>query len=509
MVRAALPLWVAALVLSSVPSSSAAQSDPAPETPPPSEVPVDAPPAQAPEADDVADAPDADDEIDTRTPRERELEARIAVLEQTVDDLADRVGGVEDTQQYDEEQHERETRETLHIGGYGDIGAFYVSGDGSGIRPDTGHLIYPDITDVPDSWVFRGDPLSTAINSRGEPADTGPSRAVVFDPVDSRGAFSFIVNTLTLTGFATLAQDFSANWRIDFLPRRRNSSDPGGLGFGDFVDIRLAYLEYRYSEPAFDVSIAVGKIDSVLGVEYRTQDAPDRMEVTPSLLCRYTCGRPIGARARFRFTEARTLILNIAVTNAGHGNELFPFSADVNLSHAVTGSGRLSFLLPIGPGIEIGVSGSVGPQDMQVSDSIIQSHFGVDLLADWDDLYFAAEFVIGEAPGQTAPGDVRCGLAPCLFYRAAYGRVGYRFLTWLMPYVRVDWRQATHQDGASFVYFSELTRFTVGFHFDVSSTVIVKAEYTANVELGPGTNFPTSTGQFDDDIFTASLVARF
>jgi hypothetical protein len=457
------------------------------------------PPAPPPAADEADDA--------TLTPHERELEARVAELERALAALEPRVDQVEEDQEYDEAEHERETAAALHLGGYVDLGAFFVEGDGSGIRPDTGHALYPEIVDVPDSWVFRGDPLSTAINARGEPADTGPSRAVAFDPVDSRGGFSFIVNSLTLTGSAGLAEGLSANWRADFLPRRRSSSDPGGIGFGDFVDVRLAYLEYRAEMPELDVSIAVGKIDSVLGVEYRTQDAADRLEVTPSLLCRYTCGRPIGLRARFRFTEARTLILNVAVTNAGHGNELFPFSADVNLSRAVTGSARLSYTLPIGPGVEIGVSGSVGPQDMQTDPTILQSHIGVDLLADWDDFYFAAEAVIGEAPGRSEPGGVRCGVAPCLFYHGAYARLGYRFLDWLMPYGRVDWREATHQDGASFVYFSNVLRFTVGLHFEIASNLLLKAEYTANLELGRGASLVPQQGQFDDDVFTASLVA--
>ena len=52
---------------------------------------------------------------------------------------------------------------------------------------------------LPDSWVLMGDPLSTQVNSRGDPADTGESLAVTFDPVDSRGKSSFIANALSLS----------------------------------------------------------------------------------------------------------------------------------------------------------------------------------------------------------------------------------------------------------------------------------------------------------------------
>src|SRR5262245_35663121 len=62
------------------------------------------------------------------------------------------------------------------LSGYLDVGWFYVGGDGSGIRRDPAALTYPQYAYTP--WLFLGDPLSTAINSRGEPATTSTSRAV-------------------------------------------------------------------------------------------------------------------------------------------------------------------------------------------------------------------------------------------------------------------------------------------------------------------------------------------
>jgi hypothetical protein len=71
-----------------------------------------------------------------------------------------------------------------------------------------------------------------------------------------------------------------------------------------------------------------------------------------------------------------------------------------------------------------------------------------------------------------------------------------------MPYARVDWRDALHRSGASFIYISQLLRVTAGLHFELGTAVIVKAEYTVNRELG---RIP----QFDDDVFTSSLVVRY
>src|SRR4051812_36513729 len=46
------------------------------------------------------------------------------------------------------------------LSGYLDFGFFYVGGDGTGIRPDTGYLNFPEFRgQVPDTWVFMGDPL--------------------------------------------------------------------------------------------------------------------------------------------------------------------------------------------------------------------------------------------------------------------------------------------------------------------------------------------------------------
>ena len=90
-----------------------------------------------------------------------------------------------------------------------------------------------------------GDPLSTTINSRGDVADTGESRAITFDPINSRGKSTFLVNALNLTLFSGIGETAQLNASVDFVPRARDVSNPTGLFLGDYLDVKLAYGEWR------------------------------------------------------------------------------------------------------------------------------------------------------------------------------------------------------------------------------------------------------------------------
>src|SRR4051812_7372045 len=162
------------------------------------------------------------------------------------------------------------------VTGYVDFGFFYVQGNGSGIRPDADHSHFPEYSATQGTWVFMGDPLSTAVNARGEPASAFPSRAVTFDPIGNEGVPSFIVNALNVGLFAGVGDDLTVNALFDLVPRNRNVSvGHNGLFLGDFLDVKLAYAEYSIV-PGI-LSLTAGKFDSVLGREYRTQESPDRL----------------------------------------------------------------------------------------------------------------------------------------------------------------------------------------------------------------------------------------
>lgn len=386
--------------------------------------------------------------------------------------------------------------------GYLDVGFFYVSGDGTGLRTDTGYQVFPEYRGVvPDSWVFLGDPLATMINSRGDPANTGESRAVTFNPIGSKGTPSFVVNNVNLALFVGLTENLQVNALIDFVPRGRNVSNPDGLFLGDYIDVKLGYVEYAVPTSRFGLSLYAGKFDSVLGYEYRSQEAPDRITVTPSLVCRYTCGRPIGLKARFLFLNNR-LSINAALTNGSSFVEQFPFYDETDRNYFQTGSTRIGVKLPVGAGLELGASGSIGVQDQQADSNVLQWHYGFDLHLDVRGFELQAEFVMGRASGKTVSPSVSCDEAPCLEYKGAYGLAAYRVTNWLMPYVRVDFRQAVHQSGASFVYQSNAMRFTGGLRFELGTAVIVKAEYTHVRELERVPEFP-------NDVMTSSLLIKY
>lgn len=470
---------------------------PAPTVPAPT-VPAPTVPAPATTGSDAAAPAEQPDRLDR-------LELRLKTLERENRGLRRELEAMREDQDEVSQRVDSIMPLTGKVGGYLDVGFFHAQGNGSGVRPDIGHLNFPEYSGVvPDSWVFMGDPLSTTVNSRGEPADTGESRAITFDGINSQGKSSFILNAFNLNLLAGLGKQVSVEGLIDFVPRGRNVSEPdtaGRFALGDFIDVKLGYMRWQVPVKRLDFDLYAGKIDTGFGYEYRIQESPSRIGVTPSLICRYTCGRNLGVRARFKFLAKRSLILNLAVTNGSSFVENFAFANELDTNNFKTSTGRLSYVFRVGSGLEIGASGSVGAQDFQPAELVLQKTYGVDLHLEVKGLDLTAEFVQGEVDGKTEPGAAACGIAPCLGFKGAYGLIGYRALTWLMPYARVDWRQAYHQSGASFVYNSDTLRITPGLRFELGTSVIFKLEYSVNRELGrvPGIR---------NDVFTSSLVAR-
>ena len=457
--------WIAILTISASMISIASAEEPAPPPTAP-----DGPPTRA--------------EIEELKAQNRELREELQLLK-------------EDLQQTDQ-RVDKIAPLAAKVTGYMDFGFFVVGGNGSGIRSDFDHSYFPESSNITESWVFMGDPLSTAVNARGEPATTGESRAVTFDSIKSKGP-TFLINNLNVGLFAPITGTTIVTAKFDVVPRGLDPSNKEHLFFADFVDVRLAYLEHRVARKWIDLSLFAGKFDSVLGFEYRSQEAPSRIEVTPSLICRYTCGYPLGVKARALFGGGR-LGLNLAVTNGTSFIELFPFYDEIDSNSMKTGSGRLH----IAParGLELGVSGSYGAQDRQSKNDKRQWMYGVDLHYHRQNFVLRGEFVQGRAKGETEDPAFPCDLSPCLQFKGAYGLVGYRLTNIVMPYVRVDWRDALHRNGPSFVYISQVGRLTSGLHLTLTQNLVLKAEYTVNRELG-------RAPQFNDDVFTSSLVVSY
>src|SRR5579863_24964 len=171
MVGSAAAVCAAAAALG---GAAVAQPSPAPpaapaEAPP---RPPPAPPSARPPASD--DTPSEDAEMDPFD-KIRELEARLDQQQAVI--LA------------------RQPR--VQVGGYIDFGFFATTGNGSGIVRDEGHTAFPQYSNY--GWLFYGDILSTAVNSRGEVADLGDAAGVErFDSIHSGGAPGFIVNEINL-----------------------------------------------------------------------------------------------------------------------------------------------------------------------------------------------------------------------------------------------------------------------------------------------------------------------
>ena len=80
------------------------------------------------------------------------------------------------------------------VSGYIDLGFFFSTGNGVGFLPDFRNRLESRFPDR--SWLFLGDPWTTAVNSRNEPADSDGSFALPFDNIDSGGRATFLVNEI-------------------------------------------------------------------------------------------------------------------------------------------------------------------------------------------------------------------------------------------------------------------------------------------------------------------------
>ncbi|MDX2088176.1 MAG: outer membrane beta-barrel protein [Kofleriaceae bacterium] len=490
---------VASVLLLAAGESAIAQPGAAAPPGQPQTPPATNPPAQPPAQPPPQPQPDSQPALDLEATNER-----LQKLEDENAKLKEELQFLREDHEYIEEKVAKGSSVSVKLTGFLDVGFFNVLGDGDGLETDTDHENFPEYEGeggVPGQWVFMGDPLSVAINARGEPANTGDSLAIKFDAIDAK-ASTFILNTLNLGLFSEIGEKAVFTAKLDVLPRGRDVSNQNGLFLGDFVDLRLAYLEYRLQKGSHKLDLFAGKFDSVVGFEYRSQEAPTRIEVTPSLICRYTCGYPIGVKARARFFDD-TLVLNAAVTNGSQFTENFAFYNEIDTNQLKTVSGRLSYRLPFVKELEIGVSGQFGAQDNQPFDDVYQWLIGGDIHFHRHDFVFRAEYVKGRANGRQDPAlPTKCDSVECLEFQGAYGLIGYRMSNVAMPYVRVDWRDALHRKAAEFVYISELMRATFGMRFTITENLIFKGEFTLNNELG---RIPRQV----NDIFTSSLVLKY
>lgn len=382
----------------------------------------------------------------------------------------------------------------LTWGGYIDIGFFAPSGDGAGYVQDFGHALYPQYAGQ-YGWVFLGDILATAVNTRGEVADLGAAPGVDrYDGINSGGAPGFIANEVNLALRARISSTAIATASLNVTPRTGNN-----FALGDMLDLDIAQVEWLPTASQ-RTSVFAGKMDSVLGVEYRDRKANRRFGITPSLIARYTTGPALGLKVRSKFGSDDWFVVAAAVTNGSNTVEQFHFYDEIDVNAAKTVSGRVSVALPM-PGehtaAELGVSGSYGAQDRgRVSDGIMW-FAGPDLLAHVGPVDVKAQWLFGRAPGSALEDVYGLRLAG-----GGYLEVNLMINATIGVLGRGEYRAADVWLADERLYLTKSWRATVGGRIVFNQHAVLKAEYLRNGEFG-------GLPQVRNDLFTSSLVLSY
>ena len=386
------------------------------------------------------------------------------------------------------------------LAGYLDVGFAKAQGNGTSFSPDD--------TRLPADYGV--DPFATAVNSRGEVAstDSGGRFTNGFLPrsLGIGGRPSLFINTVSFDlRYEASSTPVSFFSRVQLLPRFSNEKGS---------ETRLL-LEQAFGKIApfssLEMSLSLGRFDSVFGIEYLENQANLRTGITPSLVARYTTGTAIGAKAFYRLQLApiwSALSLNVAATNGGTFVEALQ-PQELSLTGRPVGSGRLGYELDL-PGFQfkLGGSGLFGPRNDQGDQKALQKAFGADARVYFLGLSLAGEYVhVDEDRG---PGeDKRTGAgmqtgASAFHARGFYGWLAYQlpfsaaFLHHVTLYGRYDHRHAWFEG------FLPVTvqRITGGLRLDLWDALSLKGEYLRNIEGG-------GAPPVANDVVTASAVYSF
>jgi hypothetical protein len=454
-----------------------------------------APPAAGPLQLNVTATDDAGvdtDEEEEGEPTTRELSERIADLERRLADT---------------ELAAARRRPGVTVSGYVDFGFFATQGDGSGVIQDVGPAqsrAFPEYANK-FAWVFLGDLLSPAVNSRGEPADLGNLPGVNrADSIHAGGTPSFIVNEVNLTLQGALGDSALATASVNYLPR--SGTD---FSLGDTFDVDIAQVEWMPTASR-RWSFFAGKMESVVGIEYRERKARDRFGITPSLIARYTTGNPLGVKVRGKLGTNDWFIVALALTNGSSTTETFHFYDEIDSNAGKTASGRLALRAPSGV-IEVGASGMYGPQDHAQDSRDAMWFVGADLQLHHGGFDLKGQWLYGRAPGEQLGRTYSDDHQPYgLRLRAgAYLEANWMVLPYLGFLARGDLRDAVvwlgnpdGPGGGDRIYITKSWRGTGGVRVVPNEHVAVKAEYLHNGEYG-------RVPSIRNDVFVASLVLSY
>jgi len=385
----------------------------------------------------------------------------------------------------------RNNQPTVQVGGYVDFGFFVPQGNGSGYLEDFGHVFFPQYAGQ-FGWVFFGDILAPAINSRGEVADLGTAPGVTrFDSVNSRGAPGFILNEVNLALRSALTPTALLSASINFTPR--TGSD---FSLGDVYDVDIAQVEWLPTDSQ-RTSIFVGKMDSVFGIEYRDRKSNRRFGITPSLISRYTTGTALGVKLRTKFGTGDWLVLAAALTNGSNTTEQFHFYDEIDSNAGKTMSGRLAIRLPLS--LEVGASASGGPQDRATDTRYWMWFYGFDLMGHWGHVDLKGQWMKGKAHGEASQNVYALDLK-----QGAYLELDAMLTSTIGVLGRGEFRYALVWLSDQRLYVTKSWRATAGARWVLTTRAVLKAEYLYNGEF-----FPSGVPAVKNNVFTTSLVMDF
>jgi hypothetical protein len=385
----------------------------------------------------------------------------------------------------------RNQQPSVVLGGYIDFGFYVPQGNGAGYVQDFGHQVYPEYRDR-FGWLFLGDILAPAVNSRGEVADLGDAPGVDrYDSINSRGSPGFVLNELNVTLRSALGTSAIISASLDFTPR--TGSD---FHLGDVFDLDLAQIEWLPTESQ-KTSVFAGKIDSVIGIEYRDRKADRRFGITPSLIARYTTGTALGLKVRTKLGDDDVFVLAAALTNGSNTTEQFHFYDELDSNAGKTLSGRAAVHLPLSFDAEIALSGSYGPQDRSTSNQHAMWFFGPDLLAHPGPVDVKLQWLTGHGAGEAVQQVYGLEL-----HGGGYLEVDTMFTPSFGMLGRIEYRDALVWLGNERGYLTKSWRATVGGRWVITARATLKAEYLHNGEYGRGP-------QVSNDVFTSSLVLSY
>jgi len=291
---------------------------------------------------------------------------------------------------------------------------------------------------------------------------------------------------------------------LNYLPR--SGTD---FSLGDTFDVDLAQLEWMPTASR-RWSFFVGKMDSVVGIEYRERKARDRFGITPSLTARYTIGNPVGLKVRGKMGQDDWFIVALAVTNGSMTTETFHFYDEVDSNAGKTASGRLAIRAPSG-WVEVGASGSWGPQDHARDSTSAMWFAGADLQLHYGRLDLKGQYLIGRAPGEDARRVYSADHRPygLRLNAAAYLEGNLMVLPYLGLLLRGELRDALvwlgsgdAVGGGDRIYVTKVWRATAGLRVVPSEHIALKAEYLRNGEYG-------GLPDIANDVFVTSLVLSY